>query len=185
MTLSAHTAIVLLLIVIILVGDLIWIGTDPRPRSERLRRKISLTYPRVTLALLPQIMSGLFFPWPDWYGNKLVVPLGAAIFAAGFVLAVWARFAMGSRWNPPEQHTEGRQDGLVTGGPFTRSRNPIYLGSLLITIGFGLAVRSYFFFAVILLYWSFRKNVVVEEVLLEKAFGTEYLAYKNRVPRFW
>ena len=181
---TAHIALVLLLIGIILIGDVIWIYTDPRPRNERLRRKISLTYPRVTLALLPQIASGLFFPWPDWHWNRPIILAGVLMFAAGFFLAIWARFTMGSRWNPPAQHAEGRQDRLITRGPFAWTRHPIYLGVLLITLGFALAVRSYFFFAAVFLFWSLRNSALTEEALMEKIFGDQYLAYKARVPRF-
>jgi protein-S-isoprenylcysteine O-methyltransferase Ste14 len=183
-SLNDHSTLVLLLLGVTLIGDVIWIWTDPRPKAEQLKRKISFTYPRVTLALLPQIASGLFFPWPDWSWNRPVILAGVVLFAAGFFLAVWARFTMGSRWNPPAQHAEGRQDRLIARGPFAWTRHPIYLGSLLITLGFALAVRSYFFFVVVFLYRSFRDSALAEERLMEKAFGAEYLAYQARVPRF-
>jgi len=180
----SQTSIFLALLGVMLIGDLIWIRTDPRPRSERLKRWITMTYPRVTLALLPQFASGFFFPWPDWSGNRLIVPAGIILFTAGFGLALWSRFTMGSLWNPPFQHTEGRQVRLVTSGPFAWSRNPIYVGLILIMFGFALAVRSWFFFAAFFLYLAFRRCAMTEEALLEKAFGAEYLAYKDGVPRF-
>ncbi|MFX0207215.1 MAG: methyltransferase family protein [Candidatus Hodarchaeota archaeon] len=75
---------------------------------------------------------------------------------------------------------------LVTTGPYRYSRNPIYLGVVLILLGFAIAFVSITVFiwaiAVFLFFWRF--FVRWEEKKLEEAFGGEYLSYKSRVRRW-
>lgn len=75
---------------------------------------------------------------------------------------------------------------LVTTGPYRYSRNPIYLGVVLILLGFSIAFVSITVFicaiAVFLFCWRF--FVRWEEKKLEEAFGEEYLSYKTRVRRW-
>src|SRR3989339_252026 len=59
-----------------------------------------------------------------------------------FLFAIWAKLIMGSNWGPPAQHTISRQSILVTSGPFSFSRNPIYLGLLIGMTGYFLTFGS-------------------------------------------
>jgi protein-S-isoprenylcysteine O-methyltransferase Ste14 len=76
--------------------------------------------------------------------------------------------------------------GLVTGGVFAHSRNPMYLGNLLALLGLlalagsplALAAGGAFF---LLAYMSI---VLAEETYLLGRFGEEYRTYRTRVPRF-
>lgn len=175
--------ITILLLTATLLGDIIWVVTDPRPHFEKIKIKITMTYPRVTATLIPQIISGLFFPY---YGgwNSMFTVCGIILFALGLSMALWARFSMGVRWAPPDAHNIQRQEKLITKGPFAFTRNPIYLGVTLLVLGFSLAVKSYFIFLVVPLFYSLRKSAIKEEYVLEKHFGTEYLKYKEKIPRF-
>jgi protein-S-isoprenylcysteine O-methyltransferase Ste14 len=75
---------------------------------------------------------------------------------------------------------------LVTTGPYRYSRNPTYLGGVLILLGFAIAFVSITVFicaiAVFLFCWRF--FVRWEEEKLEEAFGEEYLSYKMQVRRW-
>lgn len=76
--------------------------------------------------------------------------------------------------------------GLATGGPYTWTRNPLYLGSFVMGMGFALAGGSWllglgfisFFF---LVYWPVMRR---EEDSLRKQFGEPYERYANAVPFF-
>jgi protein-S-isoprenylcysteine O-methyltransferase Ste14 len=169
---------------IVAIGDVVWIATDPRPAAERWRRPMSLMYPRGTAALLPQIASGLLWPWPATAWDPLFISVGVAFLSIGMGLVLWARHVMGGRWAPPEAHDVIRQPELITTAPFSWSRNPIYLGVSLIVAGYAIAVRSVFVFIVPALVWSLRQSALREEEVLQRHFGAAYTTYKERVPRF-
>lgn len=173
------------LIALLVLADLYWLVSDPRPLKERFSRKISLTYPRVFFTIIPQIISGLFFPWSAALLNQLFIYLGLIFFFIGLLIAVWAKSEMGSYWNLPAKYDQTRQIKLIRSGPFSFSRNPIYLGVLLFSLGFSLAVKSIFLPLVLLLFLSLKKDILREEQILEKSFGEKYLQYKKAVPRFF
>ena len=76
---------------------------------------------------------------------------------------------------------------LVTTGPYSVIRNPMYLGSYLIGAGFALLVWPWWslFLFTWIFYLRFKKQVVKEEKLLTGAFGDEYKTYCEKVPRFF
>jgi protein-S-isoprenylcysteine O-methyltransferase Ste14 len=75
---------------------------------------------------------------------------------------------------------------LVTTGIYGWSRNPIYLGLLLLYVGIGLATRSPWILLLALpLFFILRYGVVArEEVYLERRFGEAYRDYEARVRRW-
>ena len=75
--------------------------------------------------------------------------------------------------------------GLLADGPYRRTRNPLYLGTLLHTIGISVLMPpSGAIFAIVLL-WVFQVRLALaEETLLAARFGQPYVDYKNAVPRF-
>ncbi len=115
--------------------------------------------------------------------NALVL-IGLLIFLIGTILAVWAKLTMGNSWGRPAQHDLSIQKQLVNTCPFAFSRNPIYLGLLLLFLGFEMILQSYLIVLIIPLILTVYLAVKKEEKLLEKYFGKEYLEYKKRVPRF-
>ena len=76
--------------------------------------------------------------------------------------------------------------GLVTTGLYHYTRNPMYVGLLVILIGFGIWLGSIApFLALPLFYWLITNmQIKPEEVILEEKFGQEYLEYKKRVRRW-
>ena len=75
---------------------------------------------------------------------------------------------------------------LVTTGIHGWSRNPIYVGMLLIYAGIGVAARSPWILILVLpLFVILRYGVVArEEAYLERRFGDSYRDYKARVRRW-
>jgi protein-S-isoprenylcysteine O-methyltransferase Ste14 len=117
---------------------------------------------------------------PPW--NRI----GGLPIAAGFAIdvasVVFFRRA-GTTVNPMDP---GKASRLVTGGPFRISRNPMYLGLLLMLIGWALWLGSaspwfippLFVVAVTVL------QIVPEEHALAKIFGEQYTVYQNKVARW-
>ncbi len=74
---------------------------------------------------------------------------------------------------------------MLADGPYRRTRNPLYLGTLLHTLGVTILMPpSGAVFAVVLL-WIFQVRLALaEEPFLAARFGQPYLDYKKAVPRF-
>jgi protein-S-isoprenylcysteine O-methyltransferase Ste14 len=75
---------------------------------------------------------------------------------------------------------------LVQGGVFAHCRNPLYVGNMLIAIGFALIIHSLGFYLLVLpvVAYAYASIVAAEEAFLQDKFGGEYLAYCRRVNRW-
>jgi protein-S-isoprenylcysteine O-methyltransferase Ste14 len=77
-----------------------------------------------------------------------------------------------------------KNEALATSGPYAYTRNPLYLGSLLIGIGFTVAARSWWVGAllVVMFFAIYVPVIRGEETFLREKFA-EFDAYAKRVPR--
>jgi protein-S-isoprenylcysteine O-methyltransferase Ste14 len=75
---------------------------------------------------------------------------------------------------------------LVTYGIFGWVRNPLYVGNFLIWIGFVIGSGVLWFIPVAMVLFAIEYSLIVryEEGVLESIFGQEFLAYKQRTPRW-
>ncbi|MDD5686433.1 MAG: isoprenylcysteine carboxylmethyltransferase family protein [Elusimicrobia bacterium] len=71
-------------------------------------------------------------------------------------------------------------------GPYKYVRNPLYVGSLLIGIGFGLFIWNFYIlaFIVVLFIVIYTLQINSEEKELKNIFGEKYLDYKKNVRRW-
>ncbi len=76
---------------------------------------------------------------------------------------------------------------LTTSGPYRWTRNPLYLGSLLLAAGFLWVARDWLIAVLVAaLLWGIYLPVIRrEEGFLQSRFGAEFNAYCGAVPRFW
>src|SRR5204863_2475368 len=72
-------------------------------------------------------------------------------------------------------------------GIFSWVRNPLYIGNLLIWLGFVVGSGVLWFLPVALVLFAVEYTLIVryEEGVLESIFGDEYVAYKRRTPRWF
>jgi protein-S-isoprenylcysteine O-methyltransferase Ste14 len=79
------------------------------------------------------------------------------------------------------------KDAVITmGGPYGFVRNPLYFGSLLLAVGYGLTsgLGIAGVVVMILLFLPFHMAAILdEEAFLKTKFGEPYLAYLAKVPR--
>ncbi len=113
--------------------------------------------------------------------------VGAAVPAAiGFVIAVAAfvRFRQVRTTVNPMDPSQATQ--LVTDGVFRISRNPMYLGLVLLLIGWAvwLDSASPWLIPPLFMIVITRVQIIPEEQALERLFGTQYLAYRRSVARW-
>ena len=76
---------------------------------------------------------------------------------------------------------------LAVSGPYARTRNPLYFGSVLMAVGFALASRSWLAVAVVVAYFAVFYPMVMrrEAAELRERYGPPYEAYAREVPLFW
>lgn len=106
---------------------------------------------------------------------------GGALVVAGELIRLWA-----AGYIRVYRVTAVATPTLVTAGPYAHVRNPLYWGNFL--IGFGFTVMSGWWVAYLLFLATYLGMygaiVPLEEEYLEKTFGADYAAYKEKVRRF-
>jgi len=75
---------------------------------------------------------------------------------------------------------------LVSTGPFGLVRNPLYIGNILVWVGFAITARLVWFAPIVLALLALEYHAIVrwEEQLLELRRGDEYRTYCEDVPRW-
>jgi protein-S-isoprenylcysteine O-methyltransferase Ste14 len=110
--------------------------------------------------------------------------IGIIVFAAAFGLAAWAIAMMRAFGTPVE--TVNPTTTIVSDGPYSFTRNPIYLGMLLGQVGLAIGLNSLWILVTMIpFYFILRYGVIDrEEAYLERKFGRVYIDYKSRVRRW-
>jgi protein-S-isoprenylcysteine O-methyltransferase Ste14 len=116
-------------------------------------------------------------PWP-W------TLLGAGPVLAGIGLAIWAEHEFKRAGTAVRPFAPS--SALVEDGPFRFTRNPMYLGMLLVLAGLFLLLGTLGPLLVppILVWLLQRRFVVPEETHMERHFGARYEDYRRRVRRW-
>ena len=131
----------------------------------------------------------------DWsrIARRIRVPLGFAFAVLYFWLArpAWRAIGLGALLIVPgllvralaSGHVR-KNEALATSGPYAYTRNPLYLGSLLMGVGFAVAARSWWVgVALLAMFLAIYVPVIRgEEVFLRGKFP-EFAEYARRVPR--
>lgn len=107
-----------------------------------------------------------------------VTALGLALVLAGLGFAVWARIHLGRNWGMPM--TERAEPELITSGPYTYVRHPIYTGILLGMIGTAVGTNLYGLLIAAVLSAYFIYSARIEEANMTAAFPTQYPEYRKR-----
>jgi protein-S-isoprenylcysteine O-methyltransferase Ste14 len=110
--------------------------------------------------------------------------VGSTVLGLGFALAVWSLLAMVRAGTDPRPDKPDAT--LLERGPFRFSRNPVYLGFLLVVAGLALRWADLWtWVGVAASAWLLDRLVVArEEVYLRTRFGAAYDAYARRVRRW-
>jgi protein-S-isoprenylcysteine O-methyltransferase Ste14 len=110
----------------------------------------------------------IFFHSP----SEAYFKIGLPIIIVGLLIRAWANgYAI-------------KMEKLTTSGPYAYLRHPLYLGTMLIIIGFVIMLRVFFIggalFVVMVAVYS--KTIKKEEKMLEAKFKDIYIDYKKKVP---
>jgi protein-S-isoprenylcysteine O-methyltransferase Ste14 len=124
---------------------------------------------------------------PDLSFPLLVRILVAGVLAvAGAGLIIDARVMLGRARTTWQPGTPGRTAALVTGGVYRFSRNPMYLGMLLILVGWAAALMSPVALGVSVCFVPYmdRFQIGPEERVLSALLGQSYRDYLSGVRRW-
>ena len=129
---------------------------------------------------IPLVLAILYFSqltFPFWaYGGTFIM-LGELIRLSAI------RYAGGRT-----RTTKVGANSLCTSGPYSRTRNPLYIGNVFIYSGVVLLSGGIYMIqllAVVIFYFIFQYSMIIslEEEKLSTVFGQDYSKYKNNVPR--
>jgi protein-S-isoprenylcysteine O-methyltransferase Ste14 len=150
---------------------------SPAPRV-RVMPPVYLLAAIVVMAALDWLLPGgsaLPVPW-RWLG---LVPLIGGLLLGGLAARLFRKHQTTIK---PGQVS----NLLMSGGPYRLTRNPIYVGMVLVLAGVATllgGIAEWFVLPVFI--WLIARNVIpVEESMLEERFGREYQAYRVRVRRW-
>ena len=129
---------------------------------------------------VPIVLAILYFSqlkYPFWV-------CGAAFIVFGELIRLSAVRYAGGR----TRTTKVGANSLCTSGPYSRTRNPLYIGNVFIYSGVVLFSGGIYMFqllGVVIFYFIFQYSMIIslEEEKLSTVFGHTYSQYKNNVPR--
>jgi protein-S-isoprenylcysteine O-methyltransferase Ste14 len=155
-----------------------------RQDPDTLRRLGGWLFRHRTSIPLPIVLALLVIPAPDSLSalSTLLSRLGVLVVAAGEAFRLWAVHHIGAI----SRTRSDRLGPLVDSGPFALVRNPLYLGNILLWIGFALSARLLWLAPIVVILLAFEYHAIVrwEETLLATRLGDAYLDYTNHVPRW-
>lgn len=142
--------------------------------------------PLVALALLPAmwLLSGVLPTVDAALPVRLGLAAGTVLAGLGFSLAGVLAFRR-ARTTVNPLHPE-RAAALVTTGVYRITRNPMYVGMVLVLLAWAVLLASPVALAgpVVFIAYMNRFQIGPEEQALGALFGPEYAAYRSRVRRW-
>lgn len=132
---------------------------------------------------LLMITIHIFFPLVRW-SEPFLIYLGFGLIAAAVGWAGWAAWTFHRHGTPIHPYEEPRC--LVTIGPYRYSRNPMYLGLLVMLLGLFLVLGSVTPLVMLLVFETIISTRFIdpEERALESRYGDKYRRYKATVRRW-
>ncbi len=134
----------------------------------------------ITMWLLNQYLPLLRFIESPWNN------LGIAIIVLAIILDSSSLFLFFKKHTTVNPMKPTNTQGLVTTGLYKITRNPMYVGLLVILFGYGIWLGSLTPFLILPAFYWLITNMQIkpEERVLEEKFGQEYLDYKSKVKRW-
>jgi protein-S-isoprenylcysteine O-methyltransferase Ste14 len=122
----------------------------------------------------------IFFNWNSWqFYDSVRFIIGIPLILIGAILLIWGIRTLGIN------NTSGSASGFVKGGPYRFTRNPQYLGDMILFIGLSLCANSlYLWITHILLIMVFIITPIAEEDWLQEQYGEVYERYFCETSRF-
>lgn len=127
----------------------------------------------------------------DWFPALAAAPysnVGAAVMTAllGLAVSLAGILAFRRAGTTIDPRGPAQASTLVSSGIYRYSRNPMYLGVLLILLGWGVYLGNILTVLGMLAYYAYitRYQIIPEERQLETQFGADFVTYRDRVRRW-
>jgi protein-S-isoprenylcysteine O-methyltransferase Ste14 len=130
--------------------------------------------------LTSRVVPALAFVIPVQNFIAIALALAGTVVA---ILGVTSFVRAGTTVNPLSPDAAS---SLVTSGVYTVSRNPMYLGFLLLLLGWGIYLSNVAAFVIVALFVAYvnRFQIAPEERALQARFGANFAVYCNQVRRW-
>ena len=151
---------------------------------ERLELKIPPIVQLVVFVGLMWILAVLLPSLSSTFSASSLVALVLA--TAGVVFALFGVLEFRFAATTVDPRVPDQSASLVTSGVYRISRNPMYVGFLLLLIGWGVFlcnIASFLLLPFFVMYMS-RFQITPEERFMQEKFGDGYRQYKTRVRRW-
>jgi protein-S-isoprenylcysteine O-methyltransferase len=113
-------------------------------------------------------------------GLQVLEIAGLVLYLSGFLLMAWALITLGRSYQLGGSAPRA-EDKMVMAGPYKLIRHPMYTAALCISLGLACLIQSLAFLCVFLIYLVLILLLVpMEEERLQKAYGEEYVHYRQR-----
>jgi protein-S-isoprenylcysteine O-methyltransferase Ste14 len=114
--------------------------------------------------------------------TNAVLIVAIVLVALGAWLRIWGASYVGTS---VVQSRSMHGESMLADGPYRRTRNPLYLGTILHIIGLAILMPlSGAIFCVVFIWLLQVRLALAEEPFLAQRFGQPYIEYRKAVPRF-
>lgn len=144
--------------------------------GRRQRQRMQLLW-GLSLLLLALVLFVQAKAVPESFLHEFIEDIGAMLIAVAVLGRTWCALYIGGR----------KLNELVTNGPYSIVRNPLYVFSCIGAFGIGLGTASFVLAGVMTLVAAlvFSSVIRIEEEALQEKFGAAFTEYAARVPRLW
>lgn len=135
----------------------------------------------LTTALIMWLLSVLFPTFNKDLTNSLIGAVIVGLIGLAIGLSGAISFLRAKTTLDPKR--PGDASLLVTSGIYRFTRNPMYLGLLLMLAAWGMFLGNILslLFIIVFFFYIHRYQIQPEERVLEEKFGTEFILYKTKV----
>ncbi len=127
------------------------------------------------------VFSALLFSTEGWEAKSILFE--ESLYFVGVVMV--AVCLVGRAWSL-SYISGNKNDRLVSTGPYSLCRNPLYFSNFIGAVGLGLCTETLTVTAMIIFVFAlyYPRVILGEERRLQELFGAEFKSYCERVPRF-
>ena len=158
-------------------------GNDMELSTQK-HRNLKRIYKLRVYFYIPPLLVMTFYFWNEYENDLITLLFGPFLLGLCLVIRIWATKHIGRRIS--RKYKNGRILHLVTTGPYSLVRNPLYIGNILAVMGLCVLSELFWFMPMVFAYFILLYSLVVryEEYKLSVLFRREYEIYCQKVPRW-
>jgi protein-S-isoprenylcysteine O-methyltransferase Ste14 len=146
---------------------------------------VGIVLQSLSFVLVTNLRRAFWWPFaPSLFGEVALAALAVLLTWLSAWFCLRAVQTLGKQWTFAARVITGHE--LITEGPYSVVRHPIYLGLFGLMLGTGLVLATWWALvsAVVIYLVGNRIRIRAEEQLLKETFGRQFQEYASRVPAF-